>query len=83
MLMRTTLTVDDDIMMTARRQAAREGRPLKDIISEALRLGLGEMRQQPAGTRPFALTLVDGRGLLPGVRLDDRDALFDLLDGRR
>ncbi|HEV8131213.1 MAG TPA: hypothetical protein VGQ81_08165 [Acidobacteriota bacterium] len=38
--MRTTLTLDEDVLRSARRKAVEEGRPLKEIINEALRLGL-------------------------------------------
>ncbi|MBI5509093.1 MAG: DUF2191 domain-containing protein [Deltaproteobacteria bacterium] len=79
--MRTTLTLDDDIMKQARRVAAEQGRPLKDVIGEALRAGFGLLGRSRKAAK-FALTVVGGRGLQPGVRLDDRDALFDLMEGR-
>ena len=82
MPMRTTLTIDDSIMKAARQRAAREGRPLKAVIGDALRLGLGLMQKSGAKPGRFKLTTVNGRGLQPGARLDDRDALFDLMDGR-
>jgi hypothetical protein len=82
MSMRTTLTIDDSIMKAAKQRAAQEGRPLKAVIGDALRLGLGLMRDARASKGKFKLTVVDGQGLQPGVRLDDRDALFDLMDGR-
>lgn len=79
MLMRTTLTLDDDILKAARRLAGEQGRPLKDVINEALRhgLALGQTRRRPPYT--FRLRTVEGR-LLPGVDLADRDKLFDLMD---
>jgi hypothetical protein len=79
MLMRTTLTLDDDVMKAARRRARDQDRPLKDVINEALRRGLamGETSRPPAYT--FRLKTVDGR-VLPGVDLADRDKLFDLMD---
>jgi hypothetical protein len=79
MRMRTTLTLDDDVLKAARRRARDQDRPLKDVINEALRQGLalGEVRRAPAYT--FRLKAVDGRPL-PGVDLADRDKLFDLMD---
>ena len=82
MLMRTTLTIDDSIMKAAKRHAANEGRSLKDVISDALRLGLGMLEKSHKSRGKFKLTVVDGRGVQPGVKLDDRNALFDLMDGR-
>jgi hypothetical protein len=79
MLMRTTLTLDDDVMKAARRRAREQDRPLKEVINDALRLGLtmGEASRPSAYT--FRLKTVDGRAL-PGVDLADRDKLFDLMD---
>lgn len=78
MPMRTTLTLEDDVLKAARRRAREQDRPLKDVINEALRhgLALGESRRS---TYEFRLKTVDGR-LLPGVDLADRDKLFDLME---
>jgi plasmid stability protein len=81
MLMRTTLTLNDDVLKRARQKAARENRSLREVINEALRQGLtlGDRRK---GTRyAFRLKTVAGP-VMPGVDLHDRDKLFDLLDGR-
>jgi hypothetical protein len=79
MLMRTTMTLDDDVLKAARRRAREEDRPLKDVINEALRQGLA-LGAKPATTRyVFRLRTVEGR-LLPGVDLTDRDKLFELME---
>jgi hypothetical protein len=79
MRVRTTLTLDDDVLKAARRRAREQERPLKDVINEALRQGLamGAPHRPPAYR--FRLKTVAGR-LLPGVDLTDRDKLFDLMD---
>lgn len=81
MPMRTTLTLNDDVLKMARRKAARENRSLRDVINECLRIGLtlGEDRKDSGYV--FELRTVRGR-VLPGVDLHDRDKLFDLMDGR-
>ena len=81
MLMRTTLTLHDDVMKLARRRAAQENRPLKDVINEALRAGLSLDRAGRAERYRFTLKTVKGR-TMPGVDLHDRDKLFDLMEGR-
>lgn len=78
--MRTTLTINDDIMKLARQKAAAENRPLREVINEALRLGL-TLGQGRAPVHRFRLRTVKGR-LLPGVDLTDRDKLFDVMEGR-
>jgi hypothetical protein len=76
---RTTIELNDEVLRAAKRRAADEGTTLKEIIERALRLHL----QGAPRKRPFTLKwkVVKGR-VRPGVRLDDRDALFDLMDGR-
>lgn len=79
MLMRTTLTLDEDVLRLARRRAAEENRPLKDIINEVLRSGLTNNAPRGKASYKFRLTTVRGRQL-PGVDLDDRDKLYDLME---
>jgi hypothetical protein len=79
MLMRTTLTLNDDVWKAARRRAREEDRPLKDVINEALRQGLALGNGLRPDPYTFRLVTVEGR-LLPGVDLADRDKLFDLMD---
>jgi hypothetical protein len=78
--MRTTLDISDALLRQVKKRAADERVPLREIVESALRLYWGK-RHQPAG---YALRWRTEHGrILPGVRLDDRDALFDLMDGRR
>lgn len=67
-------------MKLRRRRAAEQNRSLKDVINQALRIGLGAGR--PARKRyRFRPPVMNGR-LLPGVDQNDRDSLFDLPEGR-
>jgi hypothetical protein len=78
--MRTTIDIRDELLRRARKKAADEGLTLKEVVEAALQLLLAG---KPAGSRyRFRWTTERGR-LRPGVNLDDRDALFDLMDGRR
>jgi Arc/MetJ family transcription regulator len=81
MLMRTTLTLDDDLLRLAKRRAAEENRSLKEVVNDALRAGLHAARSQVSPPFTFKLRVVRGR-LMPGLDLTDRDKLFDVLDGR-
>ena len=75
MFMRTTLTLEDDVLKAAKRKARKEDRPLKDVINDALRQGLALCEAPRGPDYKFRLKVVDGR-LLPGVDLADRDKLF-------
>ncbi|HEV8132772.1 MAG TPA: DUF2191 domain-containing protein [Acidobacteriota bacterium] len=78
--MRTTIDLNDQLLRDAKRRAAQEGVPLRQVIECALRAHLGTQATRPK----FKLQWRTERGRLqPGVRLDDRDALFDLMEGRR
>ena len=62
--MRTTLTLDDDIAVRLREEAARQGVPFKQMVNRAIRLGLraaGESHERtPYRVRPHALGLKAG-----------------------
>jgi hypothetical protein len=77
--MRTTVDISDEIFRQAKKTAADRGVPLRQVIEAALRHYLGSGRQ--GGGYKLRWRTESGR-LQPGVRLDDRDALFDLMDGR-
>ncbi len=78
--MRTTIDLSDDLFRRAKKQAADEGIPLRSLVEDALRRYLNGS----SGQADYRLDWKAGRGKLqPGVDLTDRDALFDLMDGRR
>jgi hypothetical protein len=77
--MRTTIEISNELLRQAKKRAADEGVPLKKVIEEALRLYLGKRPKN----KKYELRWHTERGrILPGVRLDDRDALFDVMEGR-
>ncbi len=78
--MRTTVEISDDLLRRAKKRAADEGGPLRRVVEDALRIYLSN-RPRPTGYR-LRWRTEKGR-LLPGVRLEDRESLFDLMDGRR
>ncbi len=79
--MRTTVTIDDELLRQAKAVAARTGRNLGDVVDDALRLLLVE--KEPGGRPDVALPTYGGSGLVPGVDLEDKDALAALLDDER
>jgi len=77
--MRTTIEISNELLRQAKKRAADEGAPLRKVIEEALRFYLGRRSKN----KRYELKWRTERGrILPGVRLDDRDALFDLMEGR-
>lgn len=77
--MRTTLNIDEDIYRAAKIKAAQEGKTLTRVVEEALRQHLNPAGQE----KPFRLRWVTERGeLMPGVKIDDRKSLYDIMEGR-
>lgn len=76
--MKTTLNLDDALLREAKKRAAEEGTTLTHVVEEALRAALEE--EPPTEPYVFRFPVVAGGPLL--VDVADRDALYDLLDGR-
>jgi hypothetical protein len=80
--MRTTIRLDDDLLREAKAVAARTGRTLTAVIEDGLREALSRHKARPARPR-IALPAFKGKGLRPGVDLDDAAGLLDVMDGGR
>ena len=77
--MRTTLTIDADVLSAFKRLAADTHRTLSGVFEDALREQL--VRQRSLGETSGAdLPVVRGGALLPGVDLSSNDAVQRLLD---
>lgn len=74
--MRTTVNLDDELLRRAKERAARQGRTLSEVVSDALRVSLAE---QAGPHREVTLPTFGGSGLKSGVDLEDKDALAALL----
>ena len=75
--MRTTVDISDDLLAEAKVLAARTQRSLSAVVDDALRA----MLKRTNATRPdtaWAFPTGGAGGLLPGVHLDDKEALSEL-----
>jgi hypothetical protein len=75
--MKTTLNIDDTVMAELKREAARQGRTMSEMVETALRLMLRSQRKR--GTLPALPSFHGGREL---VDIADRDALYRAMEGR-
>ncbi len=75
--MKTTLNIDDTVMAELKREAARQGRTMSELVETALR-GLFQSRKKPTALPP--LPTFDSGGAL--VDIADRDALYQAMEGR-
>ena len=75
--MKTTLNIDDTVMADLKREAARQGRTMSELVETALRLLLRSQRKREAIP---PLPQFNGGGTL--VDIADRDALYQAMEGR-
>lgn len=74
---KTTLNIDDQVMVRLREEAARRGRTMSELVEAALRLLLDERAQ----SRDLpALPSFDSGG--PLVDIADRESLYRAMEGR-
>ena len=78
---RTTIRLNDHLLVEVKRLAASTRRTLTAVIEDALRAALTR-HGEPGPRRRTKLTTFKGRGLRPGVDLDDTAALLDRMEER-
>jgi plasmid stability protein len=75
--MKATFNINDTVMAELRREAARQGRTMSEMAESALRVMLRPKRRRQAPLLPLptfsAEMLVD---------IDNRDALYEAIEGR-
>ena len=77
--MRTTLSIDNDVLERARDVAAKKKTPFKTVINEALRAGLNQV-EQPAGRQSYK-TKSHAMGLKTGRNLNNIQELLAQIEG--
>jgi hypothetical protein len=78
--MRTTIRLDDVLLVEAKKYALLQGKTFTQIVEETLREKL--MQRPPSEVKkPIRLKTVSGNGLNPGIDLDDSAALLDAMEG--
>jgi hypothetical protein len=73
---RTTVSIGDDVLRSAKQRAADEGITLSELITEALRQRL--VRRPCAARDRFAAVTWGEGGTLPGVDITHNAAVRDL-----
>jgi hypothetical protein len=77
--MRTTISLDEALLKRARRAALDRGISFNELVITALRV---ELARTPKSQRreKVKLPTFGGRGLRPGVDLDDTASLEDIMN---
>jgi hypothetical protein len=75
--MKTTLDIDDDLLIKAKAVSARERKSLTALIEEGLRLRL-RSRRAPAGGKAVQLPVYRGKsGLAKGIDATSNRSMLD------
>ncbi|MHB2017128.1 MAG: DUF2191 domain-containing protein [Candidatus Xenobia bacterium] len=81
--MRTTLTLEDDVVVLLQKVQRRKHLKFKDVVNQALRSGLLQMeRKAEQGRRKFRTTGLDSGPCLLGT-LDNIGEVLSILEGDR
>ncbi len=77
--MRTTIRIDDNILNEAKKAALASNITLSDIVETAIKEFLSQRRPK-SKREPVKIITYRGRGLKPGVDLDDSASLLDVME---
>jgi hypothetical protein len=81
---RTTIDVQDDLLIELKRVAAESNRTLKDLVEDAIRAALSLRRAEVTTTAGgHSIVTFRGKGLQRSVNLDSTSELLDFMDGVR
>jgi hypothetical protein len=76
--MRTTVRLDEHLLLAAKKHAAESGTTLTAVLEQALRESLARHSVQ-AKARRLRLKTFRGSGVCAGVDLDDSASLLDVM----
>ena len=77
---RTTVRLPEDLLNSAKRKAAAEGRTLTSLIEDGLRLIVAEHKKRTKGKRILPRISKATGGPMPGIELTDLSTLQEIDD---
>lgn len=77
--MRTTVNIDEQLLLRAKSQAAASGMTLTQLIEDALRESLSRREDVERRERVRIITM-KGTGTRPGIDLDSSQSLLGIMD---
>jgi Arc/MetJ family transcription regulator len=81
--MRTTIRLDDALLREAKKLGVETGRSLTVVIEDALREAVNRRKVVAAQSKHIRLHTFKGRGLQPGIDLDNSAELPDVMEENR
>jgi plasmid stability protein len=80
MVMRTTLSLDDDLAAKLKSEARRSGHSFRDVVNDMLRRGLAGKNRLPT-IKPFKVKAKSLGEPRPGLNLDRIAELIEQVEG--
>ena len=80
--MRTTITIDEQLLADVKRRAATTGQTISQVIEDAVRESLLRDRYVDVAEPEVDLPTWSGGGFQPGVDINDNAAVLDLMEDR-
>jgi hypothetical protein len=77
--MKTTLDLPDELLIQAKKTAAEQRRPLRELVEEGLRMVLREPQSRGSRTKKVRLITVKG-GLPPDLELTSREKMYEWIE---
>jgi hypothetical protein len=77
--MRTTISINDDLLKRAKKHAADEGRTLTSLVEEGLMLTLSKPKESRRRSIELPVSKATG-GVLPGVDLNRSSDLEEVMN---
>ena len=78
--MRTTVTIDDGLLVLAKERASERGMTLGDLVEDALHLYLAMPKPRSKAAPPLPV-FQGGGGFLPGIDPTSSASMLDAADG--
>jgi hypothetical protein len=78
--MRTTIDVQDDLLIELKRVAAETNRSLKDLMEDAIRAALALRRSEVSTVGRHPIITFRGKGVQRGVNLNSMSELTDIME---
>ncbi|MEX2606802.1 MAG: DUF2191 domain-containing protein [Kiritimatiellia bacterium] len=77
--MRSTISIEDELLARAKEKALNRKCSLGEVINEALLISFSQ-ESQSSTEQPFRLTTCGGKGMHPGINVNDNAALLDWME---
>jgi hypothetical protein len=81
MSIRTTVTLDEDVLEKVKHESRQRGDSFKETLNNLLRFALSAEKSPPAEQKPFKIRPFHDTGVIPGLNYDNIGELLDYAEG--